>query len=458
MLFHTWTFLIFFAVFLSVYTLLMQTKWRIPWLLLASYVFYGWWNPLFLILIVYATLVDWFVGIRLSVSSKRKSWLVFGLCNNLFLLGFFKYAGFFTENLQFLFTILHIPVNVPVPNIFLPVGISFFTFQSMSYIIDAYRNIIPTERSLMRYAAYVALFPQMVAGPIERAKAILPQLHKTPVITKIDISDGISLFVTGLFKKAVMADFLAVYVDKVYGSPDTFSSAALVFATYAFAWQIYFDFSGYTDMARGTARMMGIKLMLNFNNPYTAVDIGDFWRRWHISLSSWFKDYVYIPMGGNKTVKYKIWQNVFLTMLISGFWHGAAWTYVIWGALNGLGRLLSLGFEKTDFYVKKVPKIIKQLIVFHFICLTWIFFRAASLSEALLIIKRIFSCIGGNAQVPMVMLLLTVAIWGYQLIFNSSFSKVLEHRVCRVGAAVLAIILVIALSSSVQKQFIYFQF
>ncbi len=458
MLFHTWTFLIFFSVFLLVYTLTLQTRWRIPWLLLASYVFYGWWNPLFLVLIIYATLVDWFVGIRLAESSRRKAWLVFGLCNNLFLLGFFKYAGFFAENLQSLFVMLHIPVTVPVPNIFLPVGISFFTFQSMSYIIDAYRKIIPTERNLMRYAAYVALFPQMVAGPIERAKAILPQLQKVPVITKTDISDGISLFVTGLFKKVVMADFLAGYVDKIYGNPDAFGSATLVLATYAFAWQIYFDFSGYTDMARGTARIMGIKLMLNFNNPYTAVDIGDFWRRWHISLSSWFKDYVYIPMGGNKTVKYKIWQNIFLTMLISGFWHGAAWTYIIWGALNGLGRLLSLGFERTEFYVNRMPKLLKQLLVFHFICLTWIFFRASTLNDAMIILKRIFSFAGGDVQAPIVLLLLTAAIWGYQLIFNSSFSKVLEHRACRMGAAVLAIILVIVLSSSVQKQFIYFQF
>jgi D-alanyl-lipoteichoic acid acyltransferase DltB (MBOAT superfamily) len=338
------------------------------------------------------------------------------------------------------------------------VGISFFTFQSMSYIIDAYRQIIPTERNLVRYASYVALFPQMVAGPIERAKAILPQLHSAPVITREDVSDGISLFVTGLFKKAVMADFLAVYVDRVYGSPDSYGSAALLFATYAFAWQIYFDFSGYTDMARGTARIMGIKLMLNFNNPYTAVDIGDFWRRWHISLSSWFKDYVYIPLGGNKTVKYRIWWNIFLTMLISGFWHGAAWTYVIWGALNGLGRLLSLRIEKTEFYVRKTPKIVKQLLVFHFICLTWIFFRAASLGDAMTIIKRIFSFAGGDPRIPVALVLLTVAVWCYQLVFSSSLGQILERRVCRVGAAALALILVIALSSPVQKQFIYFQF
>lgn len=458
MLFHTWTFVVFFTIFLAVYVPLRKTNYWQLWLLIASYVFYGWWNPLFLILIVYATLVDWLVGVRMSTSSKRKLWLAFGLCNNLFMLGFFKYAGFFAENLRTLFILLHIPLDVPVPNILLPVGISFFTFQSMSYIIDAYFGVMRTEKNLIRYAAYVALFPQMVAGPIERAKKILPQMRHAPIIRNVDVSDGISLFLTGLFKKAVMADFLSIYVDKVYGAPDSYGSVALIFATYAFAWQIYFDFSGYTDMARGVARVMGIKLMLNFNNPYTAVDIGDFWKRWHISLSSWFKDYVYIPLGGNKVIKVRLYWNIFFTMLVSGFWHGAAWTYIIWGALNGLGRLCTINIDQSDFYVNKIPKIVKQLMVFHFICITWIFFRAASLNDAMTILKRIFSFIGGDPQIPVIMFILVGGIWAYQLLFNSIHSKILEHRFCRVGATVIALILFFVLSTSAQKQFIYFQF
>ena len=457
MLFHTWTFVVFFIIVMAVYLPLRSTKWWTLWLLIVSYVFYGWWNPLFLILIFYTSLLDWFIGIRISNSPKPKLWLAISLTNDLFLLGFFKYAGFFAENIRNLFIILHIPLDVPVPNILLPVGISFFTFQAMSYTIDVYFKQIKVEKSLIRFAAFVSLFPQLVAGPIERAKALLPQMRHKPLIRKGDVSDGISLFLVGLFKKAVMADFLAIYADKVYGAPASFGSLDLIFATYAFAWQIYFDFSGYTDMARGVARVMGIKLMLNFNNPYTAVDLGDFWRRWHISLSSWFKDYVYIPLGGNKVVKYRMYWNVVVTMVVSGFWHGAAWTYIIWGGLHALGRVFTLEIEKTYFYLK-LPTLLKQILVFHFVCFTWIFFRASSLSDALMVVRRIFSFIWVTPEIPVFMFILVGGIWLYQLIFNSTYKRILEHRLMRIGVLMGAIILFLVLSTSAGKQFIYFQF
>jgi D-alanyl-lipoteichoic acid acyltransferase DltB (MBOAT superfamily) len=231
--------------------------------------------------------------------------------NNLGLLSFFKYGGFVTDNLNLLLSSLGIPYGLPAPDILLPIGISFYIFQSMSYTIDYYRGNIERETSLIRYAAFVSLFPRLLAGPIERAKNLLPQMHKTPKVSIQDIADGLSLFVVGFFKKVALADYMALYVDKVYDAPEQFQAPALVLATFLFSWQIYFDFSGYTDMARGVARMMGFRLMLNFNNPYLATGLGDFWSRWHISLSSWFKDYVYIPLGGNRKGKFNTYRNMF---------------------------------------------------------------------------------------------------------------------------------------------------
>ncbi|MHC4402916.1 MAG: MBOAT family O-acyltransferase, partial [Planctomycetota bacterium] len=366
MLFHTWTFALFFLVFYPVYLALKGTRLGVSWLFLASYVFYAGWNPLFLPLILFSTSVDYvavigmarrqdrrpaaseFFGGRcnplylmlllftglvrclsvLGIADRRskRPWLALSILNNLALLGFFKYSDFLTrscnavlewlgvpwglvlpsefffeysglaaERLTALFAWLGLPFEVPAPDSMLPVGISFFIFQSMSYTIDYYRGNIGREPSFIRYATFVSLFPQLVAGPIERAKNLLPQLRRNPGITRHDVADGLSLFVVGLFKKVALADYFALYVDPVYAAPERFESPALLLATFAFAWQIYFDFSGYTDMARGVGRMMGIRLMLNFNNPYLATGLGDFWRRWHISLSTWFRDYVYIP-------------------------------------------------------------------------------------------------------------------------------------------------------------------
>ncbi len=459
MLFHTWPFFIFFLIVYGVFLLIRNTRFRGPWLFLASYVFYGWWNPLYLLLIAYSTTLDFFVVSRMAKSSRQKMWLFISVFNNLFLLGFFKYGQFVTDNLNALLETVGAGFAFSTPDITLPVGISFFVFQSMSYTIDYYRGLIDRELSWLRYATFVSFFPQLVAGPIERASHLLPQLASQPRVTQKHVSDGLSLFVVGLFKKAVMADYLALYVDQVYASPGEAQASALLLATFAFAWQIYFDFSGYTDMARGVARMMGYDLMLNFKNPYLAQDLGDFWSRWHISLSTWFRDYVYIPLGGNRKGTFAMYGNIFLTMVISGLWHGAAWTFIIWGVLHALGRMATRELEQSEFYREYVPKFIKQLMVFGFVTFTWIFFRAADVGEAWLIVTRIFSTSWlSDPAYPWVALFMIASIWTYQFVYESKAKKVLEFAPVKMALVVIMLLCVVLFSSANEQAFIYFQF
>ena len=458
MLFHTWIFGIFFLIVYPGYFLLKQTRFKIYWLLLASYVFYGWWNPFYLLLILYSTVVDYLVVIGMSRGGRRGVWLSISIINNLGLLGFFKYSGFIAGSLNVLLAKLGTHYVIPAPGILLPVGISFFVFQSMSYTIDYYREEIPKEPNFFRYATFISLFPQLVAGPIERAKNLLPQLRETPNISRQDIGDGLSLFIVGLFKKVALADYLSLYVDKVYVNPGQFSALALILATVAFGWQIYFDFSGYTDMGRGVARMLGIRLMLNFNNPYLATGLGDFWKRWHISLSTWFKDYVYIPLGGNRKGKFSTYRNMFLTMLISGLWHGAAWTFVVWGALHGLARVLTRNLEATAFYNERVPKFVKRFFVFSFVTFAWIFFRAENLNDAWLIATRIFIFGYTDPACPLLMLILLLSVWIYQFVYESKVKYILELTPLRVGMVVAMVLYMTLFVPSRNQPFIYFQF
>ena len=458
MLFHTWPFALFFIIVYPAYLALKNTKLRVPWLLAISYFFYACFNPLYLILIAYSTLLDYAVVMKMAKSTRRKMWLSISIINNLGLLSFFKYGGFVTDNLNLLLSSLGIPYGLPAPGILLPIGISFYIFQSMSYTIDYYRGNIERETSLIRYAAFVSLFPRLVAGPIERAKNLLPQLHKPPKVSMQDITDGLSLFVVGFFKKVALADYMALYVDKVYDAPEQFQAPALVLATFLFSWQIYFDFSGYTDMARGVARMMGFRLMLNFNNPYLATGLGDFWSRWHISLSSWFKDYVYIPLGGNRKGKFNTYRNMFLTMVISGLWHGAAWTFVTWGAVHGLGRLCTRELERTSFYKERVPKVAKQLLVFVFVSFAWIFFRAETISDAWVIVTGIFSSGLANPYCPLLTLALIFAVWLYQFAYESRIKWVLELRYVRIGIVLLLVFYLAVFTPASEKGFIYLQF
>lgn len=458
MLFHTWPFLVFILVFLPLYILLRDTRVRLPLLLAASYVFYAWWNPLYLLLIVYSTLVDYVCVRRMLKSPRKKLWLAMSLVNNLGLLGFFKYGVFVTENLNALFLEIGLDGALREPDVLLPVGISFYTFQSLSYTIDYYRGKIDIEHNLLRFASFVALFPQLVAGPIERASALLPQLRDKPTIRLRDITDGASLFLVGLFKKVALANYLALYVDQVYRVPEQHSSRALLVATFFFAWQIYFDFSGYTDMARGIARAMGLRLMVNFRNPYLATDLGDFWRRWHISLSTWFRDYVYVPLGGNRGGAARLRANIAITMLISGLWHGAAWTFVIWGALHAVGRILSLPLERSVTYRERVPRVLKQALVFAFVCVTWIFFRAESVGEAWYIVKRVCVPSLEDPAYPALAMGLVLAVWLYQLVYESFARPLLQLGLVKVAIAVFMILYLAFAPQSGDSAFLYFQF
>ena len=446
---------------LPVHLLVKGTRWRETWILLASYTFYGWWNLLYLGLIVYSTLLD-YTAVTLMERSRRhtlrKVWLAVSISNNLALLGLFKYAGLLTDNVNALLTHLGVSYVLPAPGLLLPVGISFYIFQSMSYTIDYYRGNIQREPNIIRYAAFVSLFSQLVAGPIERAKNLLPQLQSALKVTAEDLTDGASLFVVGLFKKIALADYLAMYVDKVYDAPGQFNSPALLLATFAFGWQIYFDFSGYTDMARGAARMMGFRLTLNFNHPYLASGLGDFWGRWHISLSSWFKDYLYIPLGGNRKGEITTYRNMILTMLISGLWHGAAWTFVIWGAIHALGRALTRRLETTPFYQRRMPGLIKQAFVFAFVTFAWIFFRAQSFDDAVVIVTRIFTTAWTDPHFPLWAMSLILAVWAYQYICESRFRWVTKLAPVRLGGAAMMIVYLAVIPGPSAQPFYYFQF
>jgi alginate O-acetyltransferase complex protein AlgI len=533
MLFHTWPFLVFLLVVLPVFFALRKTRLWLPWLTVASYFFYAWWNPYYLFLVLYSTVLDFslvalmdhcpkegqtvnvrdrltrlgfedrvlkfaFIGSVLAATtivvlaafgpktlrptmaglglivllmglgalySSRRIWLVISLVNNLALLLFFKYARFVVGNLNSVLGWLHIPWHLSDPSALmpfgfqylLPVGISFFTFQSLSYTIDFYLGNVHRERNFLRFATFVCFFPQLMAGPIERARHLLPQFYKFPEIRLQNFTDGASLFLVGLFKKLALANYLAFYVERVYDNPRTFGAPALILATIAFGWQIFFDFSGYTDMARGVAKVMGFNLILNFNNPYLSTGLGEFWSRWHISLSSWFRDYVYIPLGGNRHGTFATYRNLFITFCISGIWHGAAWTFVIWGALHGLGVLVTRELERSVVYRERVPRMLKQAAVFLFVSFTWIFFRAESLGDAWLIVRRIFSAVWQNPYIPALMVGLVAVVWAYEFLYESRFRELLKSSFVRVGAAV-CILVYLCLCSSGGGAFIYFQF
>ncbi|MBI5686614.1 MAG: MBOAT family protein [Verrucomicrobia bacterium] len=471
MLFHTWPFLLFLLVVLPVFFALGKTRLWPLWMLAASYFFYGWWNPYYLGVVLYTTVVVYALVALMDRcppdGRNRGVWFAFAIVCTLAPLLFFKYARFTVDNLNALLSCLHVPVKLVDPATLmpfgfaylLPIGISFFTFQSLGYLIDVYLGKVERERSFLRFANFVCFFPILMSGPIERAGHLLPQFRQFPAVRLRNFTDGASLFLVGLFKKLVLANYLALYVDRVYESPQSFGAPALVLATVAFAWQLYFDFGGYTDMARGVAKLMGFDLVLNFNHPYLATGIGDFWRRWHISFSRWILDYIFMPLQ----MQWREWRALgtaaalVVTFLVSGIWHGAAWTFIIWGALHGLGLALTFELERSSFCRKRVPKLVKQVCVFAFVCFTWIFFRANSLPDAWLIVRRIFTAAWQDPQIPGLMVAAVVAVWLYQILCESKFRSVLQTGFVRVGLAVL-MILGLFLCSSGGGAFIYFQF
>jgi D-alanyl-lipoteichoic acid acyltransferase DltB (MBOAT superfamily) len=460
MLFHSLDFLFFFLLFYPVYLLVRKTSFMNAWLLLASYVFYGWWSPVYLLLILATTIVDFFVVHRIERSPRRRAWLAVSLISNLGVLIVFKYTAFFTQNANGLLEHLGLPLRLPVPSLILPLGISFFTFQSLSYVLDVYRGAFPAERNFVRYAAYVSFFPQMIAGPICRAGSLIPQLAKPPAVTLRDLCHGMSLFLIGLAKKVALADYLAMYVDRVFHTPASQPGSALFLASFAFSWQIYFDFSGYTDMARGVARSMGIELSQNFDTPYIATGLGDFWRRWNISVSTWFRDYVYIPLGGNRHGRTRTAVNVFLTMLTSGFWHGASWNFILWGAIHGAGRVATKELRPALWLKARLPVPARQAIVFLFVTMAWIFFRVQNMEEAGMIVLRIFTSPWGDPGMPILMLGMILSVWLYEIVVTSGWParRVLEAAPVRVALAALILSYLLLVSQPSTQTFIYFQF
>ncbi|GGE32533.1 O-acyltransferase [Psychroflexus planctonicus] len=357
--------------------------------LIASYVFYAWWDWRFLGLIIASTLVDYAVGINLektTAKSRRKVLVAMSLLFNLGLLGFFKYYNFFVESFIEAFETAGISLEASTLQIILPVGISFYTFQTLSYTLDVYKREISASKNLLSFATYVAFFPQLVAGPIERAAQLLPQFSLPKKFDYQLAKSGIYLMIWGLFKKVVVADNCAFFVNQIFDNPVQESSVTLLLGAVLFAFQIYGDFSGYSDIAIGVARLFGFKLMTNFSYPYFSRDIAEFWRRWHISLSTWFRDYLYIPLGGSRATKLKQVRNVFIIFLVSGFWHGANWTFVVWGGIHALLFLPLLlvkanrkNLEGNHLNLKNISSIIFTFLLVTF---AWVFFRAANLGEA----------------------------------------------------------------------------
>ncbi len=403
MTFTTLTFVVFLVVVFALYWLVERPALQNLLLVVASYFFYGWWDYRFCGLMFLSSTIDYAVGLgleRLRGFPKRRHLLLVGsVAANLGLLGFFKYFNFFVENLQRVLAALGWTISPMTLRLVLPVGISFYTFQSLSYVLDVYRGQIPATHRFLDYLAYVSFFPQLVAGPIERGTNLLPQFQRARRFDPDQAADGCRQMLWGFFKKMVIADNLAPLVERVYAQPGESAGGALLAATVFFAFQIYSDFSAYSDIASGTARCFGFSLMRNFAYPYFAQDLGEFWRRWHISLTTWFRDYVYWPMGGSRVPPVRRAGNILATFLLSGLWHGASWNYVLWGLINGLAVLPSLLRKKHR--VLKVTDIpggeerlpapmvgLRMAATFAVVCCGWIFFRAQSLSDAWLILKK----------------------------------------------------------------------
>ena len=405
MLFNSLDFAIFLPIVFILYWFVAQKHLKLQnaLIVVASYVFYGWWDWRFLSLILFSTLVDYSIGKKLRTEnqqSKRKILLWTSIIVNLGFLGFFKYYNFFLDNFVDAFSLFGMQINANSLNIILPVGISFYTFQTLSYTIDVYKRKLEPTKDFMAFSAFVCFFPQLVAGPIERATNLLPQFYKKRTFEYHKAVDGMRQILWGLFKKVVIADNCAEFANQIFNNSADMNGSTLVLGAIFFTFQIYGDFSGYSDIAIGTSRLFGFDLKQNFATPYFSRDIGEFWRRWHISLSTWFRDYLYIPLGGSRGGTWMKVRNTFAIFLVSGFWHGANWTFIIWGALNAIYFLpllltnsnrKNLGVVAEGKIVPSLRELFSMLTTFTLTVFAWIFFRAENISHAFSYIKGIFS-------------------------------------------------------------------
>lgn len=473
MLFNSFEFLIFFPLVLALYYAL-SLRGQNLWLLLASYFFYGWWDWRFCSLLAFSTVLDYFCALSMARWPKRKRiGLTVSMVASLGILGFFKYFNFFVDTAAVALSALGFEPHLPVLRIILPVGISFYTFQTMSYTIDVYRGHLAPTRSLLNFALYVSFFPQLVAGPIERATHLLKQFSVPRIVTRPMIESGCILILIGLFRKVVIADGVAPMVNAIFAASATASWINLVAGAMLFAIQIYCDFAGYSDIARGAARLIGIELMVNFTQPYLSRNITEFWRRWHISLSTWLRDYLYIPLGGNRYGIFNTYRNLMLTMLIGGLWHGARWNFVIWGGLHGIYLALHklwLSLRKATPDVGALPRLTLRslagiLFTFLLVDFAWIFFRSATLSEALGFIRGILTLRGGLEAVP-VNLLAKLAFYAALVFFIDRPAYVRNRQealldwpwFARGTTYAFLLFLLILLRPLNDTPFIYFQF
>ncbi len=479
MLFNTFDFLLFFIVVYALY-LLLPFRAQNVMLLVASYFFYGCWDWRFLGLILASTLIDFTVGRRLprAQGRARRRWLMLSLCGNLGLLGFFKYFNFFVDSAQDLLAACGWHPEVWHLEIVLPVGISFYTFQTLSYTIDIYRGKIEPIDSILDFALFVAFFPQLVAGPIERAGRLIPQIVRPRVVDAARVREGLFLILGGLFKKMFIADNCAVIVDRIYGSASGATGAEWLLATYAFAIQVYCDFSGYSDVARGLGKMMGFDIMLNFNLPYFATSPSDLWRRWHISLSSWLRDYLYVPLGGNRKGEVRTNLNLMITMVLGGLWHGASWNMALWGFQQGAVLVLYRFVAKMPRFavldrpeaMSPAARLVAIVVQFHQFCFGLLIFRSTSIAqfwEGLTAIVTRFSWDAEAASVLGRLALLTLPLAAIQVAqyVRSDLRFVMKLSPLARTGVVMAILLTLSLhwilygqGFKAGEEFIYFQF
>lgn len=470
MLFNSFAYLLFFPLVVVAY-FVVSHKYRWLFLLLASYYFYMNWQPIYALLIFASTLITYgaayWVG-QTDKVTKKKFLLYTSLFINFGILFAFKYYDFFNNAVFDVLNFMGIRMKLPDFDLLLPVGISFYTFQAVGYTVDVYRGEIAPEKHFGRYALFVSFFPQLVAGPIERASNLLPQFSRVVKFDYQKAVSGMKLIIWGYFMKVVVADRLSIYVNAVYNNPEQHGGATLMVATIFFAFQIYCDFGGYSNIAIGCAKVMGFDLMTNFSRPYFAQTTAEFWRRWHISLSTWFKDYVYIPLGGSKVGMLRNYYNLFLTFLISGFWHGANWTFVIWGALNGIYQIVNriFGFKpvaESSSVFSSVHTLSRIAATFVLICFSWIFFRANSLSDALTIIRRIFSMegsffIGETSSFLFGLLAIFILLFKDFIDERNIALQLRSKKAMQYVAYSVIIIMILLIGVFDGSQFIYFQF
>lgn len=473
MLFNSWEFIAFYILVTGAFFLLSH-RYRIYLLLGASYYFYMSWRWEFGFLMAFVSVLNFVTGAKIAAGKHRGFWMGVAVVGSLIPLAYYKYGNFLLQSIGDIGALMGSQPQLPILDVILPVGISFFSFQALSYSIDIYSGRIQPERSLVKFMTFVAFFPQLVAGPIERSNHILPQLDVVQRFDYARMIEGGRLFIWGLFKKVVVADRLAIYVDAVYANPEAHSGSTLALATLFFAFQIYCDFSGYSDMAIGIARTMGINLMQNFNLPYLATSIADFWKRWHISLSTWFGDYVYKPLGGSR-VSPTLWmRNILIVFMVSGLWHGASWTFVVWGAIHAgyylieyFGAKFLIAVKQEHITERSWYTIFKMVIVFVGVTLSWIFFRASSMDDALFILGHIFTDHGalwwGSSSVTTLLSIALIAFMAFIQVLQYKGIVGIYLRPSRVHplltwTSYLLLLVGVALFGMSSNAFIYFQF